>query len=226
MTDRASALADDLSDVPCPLCGGGDLSVYVYASSHYGPEKLRVTRCCACEMVFTNPQSTSYEARVKERGVLDRYFNQSRLEQARALASFQLSHIARAVGGRRILDFGCGEGAFVRQAQEEGWDAVGVDLNEGLIARARDYWGSNMLHSLSIDQLGDKDWQFDAIYSNMVFEHLRRPVEMGRALVNLLAPGGAIYIEVPNANQAKEFLTRRSILRPTSTISQSRPSPI
>jgi 2-polyprenyl-3-methyl-5-hydroxy-6-metoxy-1,4-benzoquinol methylase len=214
--DRASALSDDLADVPCPLCDAEDPALYVYAPSHYGPEKLKVTRCRACGMIFTNPQSASYQTRVKGRGLLDRYFNPSRLEKARLLAGFHLSYLARIAPGRRILDFGCGEGAFVRQAHEEGWDAVGVDLNDGLVRAAREYWGSNTLHSISLEELLEKGWQFDAIYSNQVFEHLARPVEIGRALTTSLAPGGAIYIEVPNANQVGELLRPGKTLDPTS----------
>jgi SAM-dependent methyltransferase len=216
MADRASALNNDLADVPCPLCDGTDLALYLYAPSHYGSEKLRVTRCRACGMTFTNPQSTSYELRVKDRGVLDRYFSPSRLEKARLLASLHLSYLAKVAPGRRVLDFGCGEGAFVRQARAEGWDAIGVDLNEGLIEAANNYWTFSALHSISIGDLLGKGWQFDAIYSNQVFEHLRRPVEVGRDLATLLAPGGTIYIDVPNANQATELLNRGKTLDPTS----------
>jgi 2-polyprenyl-3-methyl-5-hydroxy-6-metoxy-1,4-benzoquinol methylase len=175
-------------------------------------------KCCNCGMTFTNPQSPSYASRVKKRGVLDRFFDPSRLENAKRLASLHLSYLAVAVSGqgRRVLDFGCGEGAFVRQAQDEGWDAIGVDLNEALIAAARDYWRSDVLHSMSLEQLAGNGWQFDAIYSYQVFEHLPRPVEAGLALTSLLVPGGLIYIDVPNANHVKELLKRGTTLDPTS----------
>ena len=199
-----------------PNCDGTDLTLYLYAPSHYGPEKLKITRCRACGMTFTNPQSVSYETRVTERGVLDRHFDPSRLETAKLLASFHLSYLARLAPGRRILDFGCGEGAFVSQARQEGWSAVGVDLNAELVRSANEYWGFNALHHLSLDRLLTTGWAFDAIYSNQVFEHLRRPVETGRALATLLAPGGVMFLDVPNAKQAAEVLNPGTTLDPTS----------
>ena len=167
-------------------------------------------------MIFTNPQSTSYENRVKERGVLDRFFNADRLDKAKLLASFHLAYIADHVPGRRILDFGCGEGAFVWQAHQEGWDAAGVDLNEGLIAAANEFWGSTRLFSKSLDELVAEGHTFDAIYTNQVFEHLPRPVELGQTLTKLLSPRGIIYIEVPNAARFREWLHRGETLDPTS----------
>jgi 2-polyprenyl-3-methyl-5-hydroxy-6-metoxy-1,4-benzoquinol methylase len=216
MTDRASALGTDLLEVVCPLCDAGESRVYVYAPSHYGPDRLKVTQCKKCGMVFTNPQSQSYEERVRDRGVLSRFFDPSRLDSAKRLAAFHLSYLSSSAPGKRVLDFGCGEGAFVQRAQEEGWEAVGVDLNEGLVEAANEYWRSGTLHYKSIDQLVATGWQFDAIYSNQVFEHLRRPVDVARALVEMLAPRGVIYIEVPNALRLQERLDRGRTLDPTS----------
>jgi SAM-dependent methyltransferase len=214
--DLASELKDDLASVPCPLCDGTNLTLHLLAPSHYGPEKLTISRCLDCGMLFTNPQSVSYEHRVRRRGLLDRYFNPIRLEKAKRLATFHLSYLAQLAPGRRVLDFGCGEGTFVRQAKDEGWDAIGVDLNEDLIDGANEFWKFNALHSLTLDDVARRGWRFDAIYSNQVFEHLRRPVEVGRALVGMLAPRGAIYLEVPNANQLFEQLNPGSTLDPTS----------
>ena len=214
--DPASALKHDLAEVPCPLCNGRDLVLYVNAPSHYGPEKLRVTRCRACRMIFTNPQSASYESRVRERGVLDRFFNPDRIAKARMLSSLHLSDRGSGGSGKRILDFGCGEGAFVRQAQHEGWDAMGVDLNDALVRAANEYWKFDSLHSKDLGDLLREGRRFDAIYTNQVFEHLRRPVELGQTLTNLLVPGGLIYIEVPNASRFHEVLHRGGMLDPTS----------
>jgi SAM-dependent methyltransferase len=167
-------------------------------------------------MIFTNPQSRSYEMRVRERGVLDRYFNPDRLRRIRLLSTFHLSYLQKFSTGRRVLDFGCGEGTFVRQAKDEGWSAVGVDLNEALIDAANVHWGFNDLYKMTLEELLKTGWKFDAIYSNQVFEHLRRPVEVGVALTTLLAPGGLIYLEVPNANRIREFVSRGQTLDPTS----------
>jgi 2-polyprenyl-3-methyl-5-hydroxy-6-metoxy-1,4-benzoquinol methylase len=211
------AVKEGLVDVSCPLCASDKFSVYVWAPSHYGPEKYKVTQCTQCSMILTNPQPTTYDMEVEERGVLGRHFNPKTLEKRRRIASLVLSVIAPMVPGRRVLDFGCGEGSFVAQADAEGWDAAGIDLNRGLVVEANRHWGFNRLWAGSLDEyLASSPKAFDAIVATQVFEHIQRPVEMGRTLARLLNPNGIMYIDVPNANQLAEWKSRGITLDPTA----------
>jgi 2-polyprenyl-3-methyl-5-hydroxy-6-metoxy-1,4-benzoquinol methylase len=211
------AVNDGLVDVNCPLCGGADHALYTMAPSHYGPERFRVTRCRECRMIFTNPQPTTYIQEVADRGVLGRHFDEGKLASRRRVASFVLSVLAPLSPGRRILDFGCGEGAFVAQAVAEGWEASGVDLNAGLVEHARRHWGIETLVGGSLEEfLAANPQPYDAIVTSQVFEHLQEPRAMGAALVAMLKPGGVIYIDVPNANQLGEWVQRGKTLDPTA----------
>jgi SAM-dependent methyltransferase len=211
------AVADGLVEVPCPLCHGTEHAEYVWAPSHYGPEKYRVTRCAACRMIYTNPQPVSYLQEVSHRGVLDRHFRPSKLTRLARVAMLVLSILAPQAAGRRVLDFGCGEGTFVATAVDAGWDAVGTDLNAGLVQAANRHWGFDRLHAGSLDEFAAAaPAPFDVIVSSQVFEHLQRPVETGRKLVELLRPGGLIYIDVPNANQLQEWVSKGKTLDPTA----------
>jgi 2-polyprenyl-3-methyl-5-hydroxy-6-metoxy-1,4-benzoquinol methylase len=211
------AVEDGLVAVNCPLCGGSDHALYTMAPSHYGPEHFKVTRCRQCRMIFTNPQPTTYIQEVADRGVLGRHFDEGKLASRRRVASFVLSVLAPLAPGRRILDFGCGEGAFVAQAAAEGWEASGVDLNAGLVEHARSHWGIQTLVGGSLEQFLATDPQpYDAIVTSQVFEHLQEPRVIGAALVGMLRPGGVIYIDVPNANQLGEWVQRGKTLDPTA----------
>jgi 2-polyprenyl-3-methyl-5-hydroxy-6-metoxy-1,4-benzoquinol methylase len=211
------AVNDGLQDVQCPLCGGAEHTDYVWAPSHYGPERFRVTRCKRCRMIFTNPQPVTYSTEVAQRGVLGRHFRPATLARRLRIARLMLSVIAPLVPGRRVLDFGCGEGAFVSQALAEGWDALGVDLNAGLVEEANRHWKFEALSACSLDDFVARHPRpFDAIVTSQVFEHLQDPVGMGVALKGLLKPGGVLYIDVPNANQLQEWLSPGRTLDPTA----------
>ena len=217
--DRGKPLAayGELAEVACPLCRSGSYKEYVWAPSHYGPEKFRVTKCQSCSMIYTNPQPVTYTSEVAERGVLNRHFSPPKLERHRRMASLVLSVLARHVKGRRVLDFGCGEGAFVAQARAEGWDAVGTDLNHGLVVHANGYWKFDALRPGSLEEfLTTRPSPFDAVVTSQVFEHLQDPVTIGRQLRQLLKPGGLLYIDVPNANQLKEWFHPGVTLNPTA----------
>lgn len=217
VSSPVSGAAADLVEAPCPLCGGSNLRLYAWAPSHYGPQKLRVDACRDCGMIYTNPRSRSYEEQVGRRGRLDHLFRPEMLRQKRLWGCFQLSILAKLAPGRRLLDVGAGAGALVHEAATAGWDAVGVDLNRGLVEQANEHWGFNRILALTVDQLAARRPEpFDAVVCNQIFEHLRHPLEVGQTLVSLLKPRGVICVDVPNAHQPAEWLRRGKTFDPTS----------
>lgn len=204
-------------NVSCPLCSGGNYHHYVMAPSHYGPEKLAVTGCGDCGMVFTNPQFTGYEQEVENRGAFTRHFDSKVISEAIRQAKLQLGLIGRFAKLGSVLDFGCGAGAFVKVASDNGWDAKGIDLNRGLIEKANEHWGFSRLQSCALEGLiAPNNQEFDAIICNQVFEHLQKPLQLGKVLVSLLRPGGVILIDVPNVNQLGEWMRKGKTLDPTA----------
>lgn len=206
-------------EVPCPLCGSSNYSVYTMAPSHYGPERCQVTQCRQCDMVFTNPQQITYEAEVENRGALTRHLEPGPLNSSDRQARLQLKLIARfKKPPGSIFDFGCGAGALVKAAVDEGWSSVGLDLNRGLVAAANAHWKFDNLKSGPLSEfIAETKERFDVIVSNQVFEHLQKPVGLGRELVEkLLKLGGIILIDVPNVHQPKEWFSKGRTLDPTS----------
>lgn len=59
------------------------------------------------------------------------------LPRQRALMDSELRHLPRSTGGARVLDVGCGDGAFLEWARAAGWDAFGVDFDPAAVASAR-----------------------------------------------------------------------------------------
>jgi SAM-dependent methyltransferase len=103
--------------------------------------------------------------------------------------------------GRRLLDFGCGNGLFLDIAHERGFDCYGVDLAEDAIAAARQkpsgchaYYGS----PTEIPELAAGG--FDVITMWSVLAHLAQPVEDLMMLRSLLSPDGVLLILTVNAD--------------------------
>jgi 2-polyprenyl-3-methyl-5-hydroxy-6-metoxy-1,4-benzoquinol methylase len=168
-------------------------------------------------MIFTNPQPPNYVQQVAHRGVLARHLVPEFLERLRRTARFVLDLLQPLASGSRLLDFGCGEGVLVHEARRIGWNAIGLDLNQGLVHAANAHWGFAALLSGSLDEfLRSRPDPFDVIVTSQVFEHLQQPVEFGRQLVSLLKPSGLLYIDVPNVRQLGERLARGRTLDPTA----------
>lgn len=98
-------------------------------------------------------------------------------------------------GSAKLVDVGCGNGAFLALAAEAGWHCFGVEPDEQAAILAREQ-GPEVRSNL-------EDWKssgmlFDAMTFNHVIEHLHDPVAMLGLASSMLKPGGFLYLETPN----------------------------
>ena len=102
-----------------------------------------------------------------------------------------------AIGaGQRVLDLGCGTGAFLRAAADRGAQAVGLDAAEGLLAIARERVPEADLHVGDMQDLPFGDGGFDVVtgFSSLFFAD-----DMTRALseaCRVTKPGGTVLAQV------------------------------
>jgi SAM-dependent methyltransferase len=108
--------------------------------------------------------------------------------------------IAAHVDGRRAVDFGCGAGRSTRFLQDLGFDVVGVDVAEEMLAeaRARDPEGDYRL-ARGDDVGGLPAGAFDLVLAAFTFDNvpsLEEKATLFRALARRLAAGGRILTVV------------------------------
>lgn len=102
------------------------------------------------------------------------------------------------VGGRRLLDFGCGNGTIANIIASHGFDVVGIDASTEGIAIARKDYPDLALHRASVyDDLVGAYGQFDIVVSVEVVEHLYDPRKFAANLYSLLKPGGYAIVTTP-----------------------------
>lgn len=105
--------------------------------------------------------------------------------------------------GDRILDIGCGAGAYLK-AYEEDYIAVGIDLHEDMVAVGKEYApkATFILNDFMKEQFTMK---FNFIYSIGVLEFIppsRLPLFLNK-IYNLLEEDGIVYINYPQASSKK-----------------------
>jgi len=94
----------------------------------------------------------------------------------------------------RGLEIGCGRGEVCRAlAQFHGCEMVGVDVE------SYEQWSASadnvrLLEADLSDGVNRNLGEFDFVYSNAVFEHIRHPFSMLKTAFDLLKPGGRMYI--------------------------------
>ena len=79
-----------------------------------------------------------------------------------------------ALRGKRVLDLGCGFGAFTRWAAGEGATVYGLDLSVLMLAeaRARTSWQAVTYLKASIDAPPYRDKAFDVVFSSLALHYL------------------------------------------------------
>jgi len=105
-----------------------------------------------------------------------------------------LASMARLPPGSRVLDFGSGDGNFLRRASREGWVSVGLEAS--FLPENSAPGGYEVFTNL--DDVRTRG-PFDAITLWHVLEHLPDPVATLRELERMLTPKGVIVIGVPDA---------------------------
>jgi SAM-dependent methyltransferase len=104
----------------------------------------------------------------------------------------------------RALDFGCGNGAFLRAFSRAfpGWTLCGSEVSDKYKQVVEGIPGVERLHTGTIDELPDS---FDLISLVHVIEHIPSPGSFLRALAAKLKPGGLLLLEVPDC-QVNPFI--------------------
>jgi len=186
----------------CPACGERRARTL-----HRRPAR-RILRC-ACGLVFIDPLPSEAEVAAREaeafrgellaetRAMFDAYGRGYRDDDpvVRAFAR-HLATLGRLAAGRRLLDVGVGTGLLVHLARQAGWDATGVDICAEAAERAGREFGVAVAVGdfLAVDLRGG----YDAITMADVVEHSRDPRAFLARAHALLAPGGVLYVGVPN----------------------------
>lgn len=99
-------------------------------------------------------------------------------------------------GNARLLDIGCGNGAFLQFATHLGWTAEGIDNDPAAVAAARAAGCSVVLGGL--DELPFRKGHYRHVTLSHVIEHVHEPLKLLRQCFELLAPGGRLWLETPN----------------------------
>lgn len=104
---------------------------------------------------------------------------------------FLLETAHQIVGDGSILDFGCSDSLGIEWGQRESVDVVGVDI-QPIVEHP-------LLRTCTPTTLPFEDSSFDAIVSNMVFEHVMHPEEVLSELHRVLRPGGVMIHMWPSS---------------------------
>jgi SAM-dependent methyltransferase len=193
--------------LPCAACGGARLQelLHVHDQRHRTPRwNYHVVRCADCGFLYRHPgirpeRLGDLYATGKYAKFLAGEYAQQRIRRYEVTMN-AFGPLFEAGHGRRLLDFGCGNGLFLDLAHQRGFECYGVDLAADAIDAARQKpSGTHAHHGSPADVPEIAAGGFDVITMWSVLAHLAQPIEDLTMLRGLLAPDGVLLILTVNA---------------------------
>lgn len=108
--------------------------------------------------------------------------------------------------GASVLDVGCGLGYVTYALNEAGYKAIGLDISNEAIHRAKERYGSNFLCEDFFNLTSDQK-TYDVICMLELIEHVENPTMFIKHAMSLLNKNGFLIITTPN----KSFYPKGSL---------------
>lgn len=198
-------------ETDCPHCGRDDAALVLEAPD---PEPaagtglwFAVVRCEGCGLTYTNPRPTP--------STIHRFYPPDYRPHRRP-GKMQQSRSPRPLWGRlfgrpcnerrgqlpwpgpgRLLDFGCGGGAFLKRMADRGWKVTGLDAAVGAGRAVQEELGLRVLTG-SLPHPDLLPCSFDVVTMWQSLEHVHRPLGVLRQAYQVLVPGGKLVVATPN----------------------------
>lgn len=197
----------------CPLCHAIDFARLRTPERWIGDRHfhrlrgaLGLVRCRGCSLVFTSPRPTQEHLRA----FYDSDVYECHLTTPTTAAASKAAHVLGRVerylpaeAPRTLLDYGAGGGTFLLDARTLGWTGWAFEPGRRGLQSCRD---AGLPATATLDELPRS--AFGLVTLNHVLEHIADPAAALASLRPLLAPGGRVCVEVPNAGSLRARLAR------------------
>jgi SAM-dependent methyltransferase len=192
---------------PCAICGAATWTPHLRRLvDHLTGEPFDVDRCVGCGVLATRPPPPAAE--------IGRFYPPRYRGNRHAFTGgFRDRLRGRAVercfaaGFRgRLLDVGCGSGAFAMHMRSRGWDVAATEIDGATVDRLRSAGIDAKLPDVA-EANGFAGGPFDAVTCWHVMEHVADPAHLARWVATQLLATGVFQATVPNVDcwQAKLF---------------------
>lgn len=196
------------NEIRCIICGGEqDESELIHRGTRNEP-KVNVLKCKICGHVYLDSREYNKEDDYKEEQMRKTSYNNQQGEFSKiSFEEWKKSSLKDdkrrsetllnlCLQGKKILDFGCGCGGFIRCLKDNGISADGVELSQEAI-QILNQEGHRVFRDIS-----ETEDMYDIITMFHVIEHLNEPDVVLKQIKKYLKPNGILICETPNSDDA------------------------
>ena len=164
----------------CFLCGETSSRVVLREGAWEG-------RQCRCGLVYTYPQPLE--------GIIDSTEDLHPDDFYGFSARFKARWMSQRCPRGRLLEIGCGNGHFLHEARNLGYEAAGLEPDPHRARLAREQY-QLAVHEAFLANHELPRGHFDVVYHCDMLSHFHDPVAALRSMTELLRPGGVLCFEV------------------------------
>lgn len=164
----------------CVVCGQASGAVIVRAGDYS-------RRRCSCGTIYTTPLPAD--------GEVDFTYDAHPEPFYALAANHKAEWLSRVCSPGRLLEVGCGPGAFLVAARQRGFDVHGLEPHPGRAAIAIRRHGLDVRR----EYLAATTWpasSFDVVYHCDMLSHFPDPIQSLQEMIRLLRPNGRLFFEV------------------------------
>lgn len=198
--------------IKCCVCGVLGAKHWRRAGDHLlgGPRCFNAVKCIRCGTVRLDPRP-SEDAMGKH--YAPNTYARAECDSGSSGLAVRLQYVADNLATRMekaygeanrcsFLDVGCGDGRVMAAMSRSGWSVTGVETDAVAAKIAAERTGANV-HLGSIHTLEAEADTYDLIAFVHCLEHVVDPRKDLQRAVQLLRPGGTIYVVIPNVDCAE-----------------------
>lgn len=153
---------------------------------------INLYRCRQSQLQFYHPCPIGDEQFYAAIGKRPWYYSGEKWEFLQAIAA------VKRAGLTTVMEIGCGDGKFLRQAAAAGLDAAGLDMNAEAVSVAR---GTGLrASSMTVAEAASKGIQYDVVCAFQVLEHVADPAAFLADMVRLAKPNGMVILCTPDGD--------------------------
>jgi 2-polyprenyl-3-methyl-5-hydroxy-6-metoxy-1,4-benzoquinol methylase len=200
-----------LEKVKCDLCGADDPITQFNRMDRYSGDEYQLATCSQCGLIYLPTRPAIDELDRLYPDDYEAYYlledkSDSRNWHLRRALNLQLQFVeTQSMGKGKLLDVGCATGNFLKIAQENGWQVLGIEPVEKAAQIAREYYQLEVING-TLDTAVLKPATFDVITMWDVLEHLPSPKQALIRSRELLKPGGILVFSIPNLSSFDRYL--------------------
>lgn len=185
----------------CPICNNNSFAAHLECKDHMlTQEVFHVKHCRTCGLGITSPRPDASAAQeyyksdryISHAAVTKDLFDSIYLTVRQFTTKWKYNLVKPYLANQKLLDYGCGTGAFLEMVRKKGHIVCGVEPS----AEARTKVHPNIEVVASIDLAPER--KYDVITLWHVLEHVYPLRETLRKLAAMLQDNGAMFIAVPN----------------------------